>query len=468
MSSMRRRSVFSSSVFRRTFGSSALLLFVLLLLCWSANWIVEDRILSRERGLILFEAEAAEARFRRGGVALLADDLAFEGARIWEDDWLYYFLEEEEFVFRLIEGEEETLAGYPGLEADWEWGEVFLRHEELDGHPIIAYRAWLDDEHSLIVARFLPGALRDRFELLSFASVILVLFFFPLSLITGYLLSRNVFRRLSAIADTATAVGEGTLDQRVERKGNGDEFDRLAEAFNDMLDRVAMLTRNMRSVSVGVAHDLKTPVSNIDGRLQLIERDIEKPEAIREHLERSRAHIGALQRTLDALLRLGELEAGARTAAFTLVDMSTLLQDLVESFEPVIAELDKSLEGSILPGVYAFGDRDLLSQLFINLLDNIAEHARDGARAWVQLKHDGDDVLVTVGDDGPGIPAALYDQLFERFVKLDSSRGSSGNGLGLSLVKAIAELHRGSVNLQRGTRGAVFEVRIPSSSQSES
>ncbi|MEM1188304.1 MAG: HAMP domain-containing sensor histidine kinase [Pseudomonadota bacterium] len=459
---MRRRSVFSSSVFRRTFGSSALLLLLLLALCWAAFWFTHNASVSRERELISFEAEAAEARFRRGGIEKLADDLAFENERIWDEDWLYYMLEEEEFVFRLVEGEDETLAGYPGLEADWEWGDVFLEHEELDDHPIIAYRLWLSDEYSLIVARFLPGELRDWVEILTFGSVILVLFILPLSLITGYLLSRNVFRRLSAIADTAVAVGEGTLDERVERPGNGDEFDRLAEAFNDMLDRVAMLTRNMRSVSVGVAHDLKTPVSNIDGRLQLIERDIDNPEAIREHLERSRSHIAALQRTLDALLRLGELEAGARKAAFTLVDLSTLVQDLVDSFEPVLAELDKALEANLVPGVFVFGDPDLLSQLIINLLDNIAEHARDGARAWVQLQGSGSEVLIVVGDDGPGIPDALHDQLFERFVKLDSSRGSSGNGLGLSLVKAIAELHGGNVQLQGGTRGAVFEVRLPS------
>ncbi|MEL7045409.1 MAG: HAMP domain-containing sensor histidine kinase [Pseudomonadota bacterium] len=459
---MRRRSVFSSSVFRRTFGSSALLLLFLLALCWGAYWFTHNATVSRERDLISFEAEAAEARFRRGGIENLADDLAFESERIWDEDWLYYFLEEEEFVFRLVEGEEETLAGYPGLEADWEWGDVFLEHEELDDHPIIAYRLWLNDDYSLIVARFLPGELRDWLEILTFGSIILVLFILPLSLITGYLLSRNVFRRLSAIADTAIAVGEGTLDERVERRGNGDEFDRLAEAFNDMLDRVAMLTRNMRSVSVGVAHDLKTPVSNIDGRLQLIERDIDNPEAIQEHLERSRSHIAALQRTLDALLRLGELEAGARKAAFALVDLSTLVQDLVDSFEPVLAELDKALEANLVPGVFVFGDSDLLSQLIINLLDNIAEHARDGARAWVQLQRNGEEVLLVVGDDGPGIPDALHDQLFERFVKLDSSRGSSGNGLGLSLVKAIAELHGGSVQLQGGTRGAVFEVRLPS------
>ncbi|MEO1081050.1 MAG: HAMP domain-containing sensor histidine kinase [Pseudomonadota bacterium] len=459
---MRRRSVFSSSVFRRTFGSSALLLLLLLALCWGAYWFTHSATVSRERDLISFEAEAAEARFRRGGIENLADDLAFEDERIWDEDWLYYFLEEEEFVFRLVEGEEETLAGYPGLEADWEWGDVFLEHDELDDHPIIAYRLWLNDDYSLIVARFLPGELRDWVEILTFGSIILVLFILPLSLITGYLLSRNVFRRLSAIADTAIAVGEGTLDERVERRGNGDEFDRLAEAFNEMLDRVAMLTRNMRSVSVGVAHDLKTPVSNIDGRLQLIERDIDNPEAIQEHLERSRSHIAALQRTLDALLRLGELEAGARKAAFTLVDLSNLVQDLVDSFEPVLAELDKALEANLVPGVFVFGDPDLLSQLIINLLDNIAEHARDGARAWVQLQRNGEEVLLVVGDDGPGVPDALHDQLFERFVKLDSSRGSSGNGLGLSLVKAIAELHGGSVQLQGGTRGAVFEVRLPS------
>ena len=219
----------------------------------------------------------------------------------------------------------------------------------------------------------------------------------------------------------------------------------------------------MRSVSVGVAHDLKTPVSNIDGRLQLIERDINDTAAIQEHLERSRDHIATLQRTLDALLRLGEIEAGARRSAFTLVDLSTLCSDLVESFTPVLAEMDKSLQAEIPAGMFAYGDPDLLSQLIINLLENVGEHARDGANAWLQLQRRDNDLLLVIGDDGPGIAEPLREVLFERFVQLDSTRQSSGNGLGLSIVRAIAELHHGSVRLRDDTRGAVFEVRLPSS-----
>ncbi|MEM1403123.1 MAG: HAMP domain-containing sensor histidine kinase [Pseudomonadota bacterium] len=460
---MRRNSILRSSVFRIAVGSALLSLSVLLALGWGAYAYYRNQLLNQERDLIAYEAEAAEARFARGGIERLIDDIAIEEEEIWEPDWLYQTLEEGEFVLRLIAGEEETLAGYPDLYADYDWDYAELEHEELDEHPVLVERVWLDDEHSLLVARFMPDELFGWYEFLVFASVVLAFSILPLAVVTGYLLSHSVYRRLSTLADTAAAVGDGTLETRAPLRGNGDEFDRLSEAFNEMLERITLLTRNMRSVSVGVAHDLKTPVSNIDGRLQLIERDLHDPEAVTEHLQRSRSHIAALQRTLDALLRLGEIEAGARRAAFTLVDLSSLSTDLVESFAPVLADLDKSLEGEIASGIFVFGDPDLLTQLVINLLENVGEHARDGAKAWLQLQRSGDDILLVVGDDGPGIPERLRDVLFERFVQLDSARQSSGNGLGLSIVRAIAELHQGSVSLRDGTRGAVFEVRLPSS-----
>ena len=125
--------------------------------------------------------------------------------------------------------------------------------------------------------------------------------------------------------------------------------------------------------------------------------------------------------------------------------------------------MDKTLNCDIAKGLLAYGDPDLLMQLVINLLENIGEHARDGANAWLQLQRSGEELLLIVGDDGPGIAEPLREVLFERFVQLDASRQASGKGLGLSIVRAIAELHHGTVNLRSDTRGAVFEVRIPSS-----
>ncbi|MEM6485374.1 MAG: HAMP domain-containing sensor histidine kinase [Pseudomonadota bacterium] len=447
------------------------LLVLLLLSSWTVFLAWRSQRLSVERDLISLEAESAIARFSRGGVERLADDIAFEDERIWEEEWLWFAFEEEEFLFRLTgpesedeDLEEATIAGFPGLYAEFDWDEgAELDHDDLDAYPLISYRVGLDDEHSLLVARFVPVRIRELSEILMFSSLILLVSGVPLIAATGFALRARVRRRIAALSLTAQAVGEGNLEKRAPVSDRQDDFDDLAKAFNRMLDRVATLTRNMRSVSVGVAHDLKTPVSNIDGRLQLIERDRKSPELISEHIERSRGHIAALQRTLDALLRLGEIEAGARRSAFTLVDLSLLCADLVESFEPVLAEMDKTLSAEIPSGLFVYGDPDLLSQLIINLLENIGEHARDGANAWLALTRSGDNVLLVVGDDGPGIAEPLREVLFERFIQLDSSRQSSGNGLGLSIVRAITELHHGEVRLRADTRGAVFEVQLPSS-----
>ncbi|MEM9284613.1 MAG: HAMP domain-containing sensor histidine kinase, partial [Pseudomonadota bacterium] len=243
--------------------------------------------------------------------------------------------------------------------------------------------------------------------------------------------------------------------------GRDDEFDGFSREINGMLDRLGTLTRNVRAVSVGVAHDLKTPVSNLGGRLQLIERDIEEPEAIRTHLEKADAHIGTLLRTLDAILRLGEIEAGRRRAAFETLDISALTEDLAESFEPVLADADKHLSSKVTPHLWVEGDPDLLTQMITNLLENVAEHARDGASAWISLKRHDTHALIVVGDDGPGIPDTYREQIFDRFFRVETSRTAPGNGLGLSLVRAIAELHGGGVSLRPDQAGAVFEVEIP-------
>ncbi|NQY98860.1 MAG: HAMP domain-containing histidine kinase, partial [Henriciella sp.] len=221
------------------------------------------------------------------------------------------------------------------------------------------------------------------------------------------------------------------------------------------------LTRNLQGVSVGVAHDLKTPVSNLAGRLELLQRDAGDPEAVSSHVTAAQAHISTLLRTLDALLRLGEVEAGQRRGAFTEMNLSELVTDLADSFEPLFEDADKHLELRVGPGVVVHGDRDLLTQLISNLLENALEHARDGAKAWIGLRADRDYAFLEVGDDGPGLPAQAGESVFERFVRLESSRSTPGNGLGLSLVRSIAELHSGQARVVATEPGAVFEISLP-------
>jgi len=193
----------------------------------------------------------------------------------------------------------------------------------------------------------------------------------------------------------------------------------------------------------------------------LLERDAGDAEAVSGHLAAAEAHISTLLRTLDALLRLGEVEAGQRRRAFAAMDLSELACDMADSFQPLFEDADKHLDVRAAPGVTVKGDRDRLTQMISNLLENTLEHARDGANAWIGLRTESARALIEIGDDGPGLPANAADSVFERFVRLDSSRSTPGNGLGLSLVRAIAELHDGHARVVAIEPGAVFEVSLP-------
>ena len=166
-------------------------------------------------------------------------------------------------------------------------------------------------------------------------------------------------------------------------------------------------------------------------------------------------------RTLDSLLLLGQLEAGARREAFALFDLSELVTELAESFEPLFEEADQTFEARVAKGVMIIGDRNLVAQLLTNLLENALEHARDGASVWAELSASAKAAILEVGDDGPGVPANHVGDIFERFVRMDPGRTKAGNGLGLSLVKSIAALHNGEAKAVATQPGLVIAVSFP-------
>ena len=460
----KKGSVFGSSVFRRAVLAAIASLVVLLALGWLAHSVVRESEFDLLRSELSDTREEAEALVRDEGLEALASALAHDGRRIWDPDDLYFLFEEEERVVRLLNADDETLAGYPGIDPpggliDW----YFLTHPDLGDEPLIVSREAISDDYELVIARFVPGRVLYNDEVMWLATLFLVLALGPIALISAYFTSRSVFRRLDAIATTTSKIGFDRIDARIRLSKKDDEFDRLAGGVNDMLDRIEALTRNLEGVTVDVAHDLKTPISNIAGRLQLIERDAGNPQAVEEHASVANEHIATLLRTLDALLRLGQIEAGARREAFEHFDLSELANELAESFDPLFEEDDKALEAHIPPSVTVFGDRNLVAQLITNLLENALEHTRDGARVWLELTAGNDHAKLVVGDDGPGIPANRAQDIFDRFVRMDPGRTKAGNGLGLSLVKSIAGLHGGAALVTDTEPGLVVAITLPDS-----
>lgn len=462
LANLKSHSILASSVFRRAVMAAISSLFVLLALAWLIHAVTRESEFDLLRAELSDAREDAETLVRDEGLEGLENALTHDDRRIWDPDDLYFMLEEEERIVRLLNADDETLAGYPGVDPpggviDW----YFLEHPDLGDEPLIVSREAIADGHELVIARFIPGRILYNDEVMRLATIFLVLAVGPIALISAYVTSRSVFRRLDTIATTTSAIGYDRIDARIPLSQSDDEFDRLAGGVNEMLDRIAALTRNLEGVTVDVAHDLKTPISNIAGRLQLIERDVDNHHAVSEHVSVADEHIGALLRTLDALLRLGQIEAGVRREAFERFDLSELAHELAESFEPLFEEADKAFEARVFPGVTVLGDRNLIAQLITNLLENALEHARDGAKVWLELTAHENGAKLVIGDDGPGIPANQAQNIFDRFVRMDPGRTKAGNGLGLSLVRSIAALHGGEAMAASTEPGLVIAVWFP-------
>lgn len=455
MSSPRLDVVLRTRVFQIALSAAAVCVAVGLGLLWGTAWAALWQLERAETARLQEVAAFAEEVYYADGTDAVAWEIAWDGRPIWDAAAVYEVLEEGGDILVLRDAGFEPVAGYPGLFADDGLAIVTLDHPEID-IPVRALFVPLRGGESVTVARFLPERADDIREFATTGSLLLLAIALPLSLVTGIWVARSVHRRLAPITATAETVARGRLSERAPASGSGDEFDRLAGGINAMLDQIEGLTRNIEGVTVGVAHDLKTPLANIGGRLELIRRDSANMEAVLGHVDVAEARLAQLLRIFDALLRLGEIEAGKRRAGFEEVDLSNLAARLAEAYAPAFEDADKTLRTEIAPGVRVNGDRELLEQLTSNLLDNALEHARDAAQVHVAVEAG----VLRIGDDGPGIPPPLAARIFERFFRGDASRSRPGNGLGLALVKAIADLHGAEVTLLSDQPGAVFSIRF--------
>lgn len=268
-----------------------------------------------------------------------------------------------------------------------------------------------------------------------------------LALLGSWLISASLTRRLDAINQISREIMEGDLARRIPLNGSGDDFDRLAVNLNRMLERIEALMAGVRQVSDNIAHDLRTPLTRLRNKLELLESELAGSTAARELAEETIADAEEMLATFNALLRIARIESRSRRAAFTQVDLATLVEDVAELYEPVAAEQDHGFELTLGGPVWILGDRDLLFQALINLVDNAIKYSPPGSRISVAVGGDARRAHVLVADNGPGIPAELYDQVFRRFFRVDDSRTTPGSGLGLSLVQAVVQLHHASIEL---------------------
>jgi signal transduction histidine kinase len=349
-----------------------------------------------------------------------------------------------------------TLRGTDGWEdfraAEWK--------PEATEHPLLrASYGTLPDGLHLLVGRDIDD-LDEFVETINTALAWGAALMFVLAGVAGVSITRRTVGRIEAINAISGEIMRSGLGRQIPLRGTRDEWDQLAENLNAMLERIEELVRENKQVSDNVAHDLRTPLTRIRGRLErAYDRGLDS--------DRDRGLVGDTIQDLDrvlgifsSLVRISQIEAHDRRAAFRVIDLAEIAGEVVELFDAAAEENGGRI--TLIAGgrVPVLGDRDLLFDALSNVVDNAIRHGGPG-EVVVEAAENATDAAVAVADRGPGIPPAERKRVFKRFYRLERSRSSPGNGLGLSLVAAVAQLHDARIDMADNAPGLSVRIRFP-------
>lgn len=432
-------------------GFGAIVLSLLFFVYWSTT----SYVLSRSDHAIAGEEAVLHAAYDRGGQTALETAIKTRLAERAFDGGLYLLADRG---FAPIAG---NLDRWPrGLGGVLGWETIGIP----EAGRTATYR---------VLAGALPGNLhllvgRKAEDLASFTREIEAALAFTLLLIAllagvvSVLVTRRTVGRIESINATSRAIMERGLAARIRLRGVNDEWDELAKNLNSMLDRIEILMREIREVTDNVAHDLRTPLARIRGRLEKASGSPRDVGADQNLIEDVIADLDDVLRIFSSLMRISQIESADRTAGFAVVDLAAIARDVTELFDAAAEEKGIKLSVAGDPCVVVTGDRDLLFDATSNLVDNAIKHGKRDGFVTVSVRANESEAVVAVSDNGPGIPAEEFPHIFRRFYRLERSRCTPGNGLGLSLVAAVAHLHRARIDLRDNRPGLTFRLVIPS------
>jgi signal transduction histidine kinase len=283
--------------------------------------------------------------------------------------------------------------------------------------------------------------------------------FLALAAAAGISTSRRSVARIEAINATSRKIMQSGLGERIPLRGTNDEWDGLAANLNSMLARIEELTEATRQVADNVAHDLRTPLTRLRGRLERALGRTPDSAQDRRLIGDAITELDAILRTFASLLRISRIEMRDRRAAFRRLDLAEIAREVVDLFDPTAEDEGVRLRLRADGAVPVVGDRDLLFDALSNIIDNAIKHG--GGDVTITVVQDKDGPRVSVADGGPGIPAEERAHVLGRFYRLERSRNSPGNGLGLSLVAAVAHLHDARIVMAGNAPGLRLELRFP-------
>ena len=276
------------------------------------------------------------------------------------------------------------------------------------------------------------------------------------------IMTRSVMGRINIINRSVANIMRGHLSARIPYAKGGDEFDELSLNLNQMLDRIERLLLSLSQFANNIAHDLRSPLNRIINRLDAGLRSIESKNPAHKLLAKNIEDMEGLIATFNAILKISELEARPESVSFEPCDLSAILGNLCELYVPYAEEKRIEFAADVEPGVpLVVGEKHLLSQAFANVIDNAIKFTPEGGRITLSCRTREGAVEVAIGDSGPGIPTEYREKVFEKFFRLEQSRNTKGNGLGLSLVAAIARIHRADILLENNAPGLRLTLRFP-------
>jgi len=258
------------------------------------------------------------------------------------------------------------------------------------------------------------------------------------------------------------SVAGGQLEKRLPRNDSGDDIDEFSNGINDALDRLQQNVDGLRQMSSDMAHELKTPLNRLYIQLEgatgkLYEQGIEI-----EEVGKAMDEAEYINSTFQAILRIAQIEAGARKSAFQPVNIMEVMGTVAEVYEPVVEEAGNKLEirFDVTDAQHVMGDRELLMQVVVNLIENAIRHCPAGTTVFLDAGEYHGEPWIQVADNGPGVPEDMRDKLFQRMFRLEASRTTPGTGLGMTLVKAVADLHSASVKLEDNQPGLSITMKF--------
>ncbi len=453
---MRRADIFRSGAFR--FALLLALVFAVgsLLLLWTVESSISRYAQEAIAGSLQSEAAVLSTEDREGGRKALLTAIQRHRHSAREPQFRYLFQDASGKIL---------VNDLGGGRAGLGWGTVSIADDEVGAdretgiEQLKSLGARLSDGSLLVVATdaYDVQELRHRLNLFTIWSGVGISLF---ALVGGFLIGGLFMRRLDRVNESVSRIMEGNLTERLPTIGMSPEFDVLSTNLNRMLDRIGALMEGMRQVSTDIAHDLRTPLSRLRQHLEAT-RGSGSIESYDTGVELAITQADDILKIFRALLRIGSLEGGIGRQRFGVVDLSEIMNRVYLAYQPVAEDQGTVLVANHTPNVSVQGDGELLAQMFTNLIDNALGHTPPGTQIVSTLSLVNGQVVASISDDGPGIPAGERSNVLARFYRLDRSRHMPGSGLGLALVAAIASLHEIRLSLEDNAPGLRVKLGFP-------